>query len=166
MSNSEPWLRGPIPGVHPFIAPLLYSFENAREELANHTDGLTTDQIWARPNGVASVGFHIRHIGGSVERLMTYVQAQQLTEAQLGALKEEQQPGASRELLLTELDARLKRAESVVRKLDPGSLTEARTVGRKQLPTTVIGLLVHISEHTLRHVGQAVTTAKFVRDSA
>ena len=119
MSSSEPWLRGPVPDVNPFIAPLLYSFEHAREDLSKHTEGLTTEQIWGRPNGVASIGFHIRHIGGSVERLMTYVQGRQLTDEQMVALKAEQEPGASRDELLAKMDADLRNAEALARSLDP-----------------------------------------------
>jgi hypothetical protein len=39
-------------------------------------------------------------------------------------------------------------------------------VGRKKLPTTVIGLIVHLAEHTQRHVGQAVSAAKLARAAA
>jgi uncharacterized damage-inducible protein DinB len=159
----EPWMRGPIPGVHPLLAPTLYSFQHAREDLSVATEGLTADQLWARPSGSGSIGFHIRHIGGSVERLITYLQNAQLSDEQLAALKAEAEPGVPRDQLLQELDTRLKAAELIVRALDPATLTEPRTVGRKKLPTTVIGLLVHISEHTMRHVGQAVTLARILR---
>ncbi len=159
----EAWMRGPLPGVSPFLAPLLYSFQMAREDLARHTAGLTPNQLWLRPAGAAPVGFHIRHIGGSVERLMTYLQGRSLTEAQLAELKAEMTPGAGRDQLLADLERRLAAAEAVTRALPLESLTEPRTVGRRALPTTVIGLLVHIAEHTQRHVGQAVTTARIVR---
>ena len=158
----EPWLRGPIPGLDPRIAPILYTFTQAREDLAQYTDGLTPDQIWARPCSLASVGFHIRHIAGSTDRLMTYLTGAQLSEAQLASLAAESTPGAAREELLAALDAAFTCAESIVRALDPASLTTPREVGRKRLPTTVIGLLTHIAEHTQRHTGQAITTAKLV----
>ncbi len=159
----EPWLRGPIEGVNPFVAPVLYAFQQAREDLAKHTEGLTTDQIWERPHGFGPVGFHLRHIGGSVERLTTYLEGRQLSEEQLAALKAEIAPGASREELLSDLDERLQRAEQLIRSVDPSTLTEPRTVGRVRLPTTVVGLLVHIAEHTQRHVGQAISAAKLAR---
>ena len=159
----EPWLRGALPGVSPYVAPLLYSFQMAREDLALHTEGLTPALLWARPGGAAPVGFHIRHAGGSVERLMVYLQGGQLTEQQLAALREEMTPGAAREELLAELDRALSAAEAVARTLPTDTLTAPRGVGRKQLPTTVIGLIVHMAEHTQRHVGQAVTTARLVR---
>lgn len=145
----EPWLRGPIEGVDPLTAPVLYAFTQAREDLAQWTEGLTTEQIWATP-----VGFHIRHISRSTDRLIGYLEG--VLPAPLG----EGEPGASREELLAEVDSALKRAESVVRSIDPATLRDPRTVGRKRLPTTVIGLLTHIAEHTQRHVGQAICAAK------
>ena len=145
------------------MAPVLYAFRQAREDLAHHTEGLTVEQLWTRPAGSAPVGFHIRHIAGSVSRLMTYLQGRQLEQEQMAALREEMTPGTSREDLLSGLDASLDAAETVIRALEVSSLTDSRTVGRLALPTTVIGLLVHIAEHTQRHIGQAITTAKVVR---
>jgi uncharacterized damage-inducible protein DinB len=159
----EPWLRGQSAGIHPLTTPVLYAFQQAREDLARHTEGLTREQLWARPYGLGPAGFHIRHIGGSVERLATYLQGRQLMEEQLAAAQREMEPGADRDELLAGLDAALRDAESVVRSVDPAKLAEPREVGRKRLPTTVIGLLTHIAEHTQRHVGQAVTTARIVR---
>jgi len=160
----EPWMRGPIAGVDPLTAPILYAFQQAREDLAQYTEGLSAEQLWARPYGFGSVGFHIHHIAGSTERLMTYLEGKQLSEAQLAALRaESQESGSSRDELLAELDAAFESAAKIVRALDPASLTEPRTIGRKRLPTTVIGLLTHIAEHTQRHVGQAISAAKLAR---
>jgi uncharacterized damage-inducible protein DinB len=145
----EPWLRGPIPGVDPLVAPVLYTFTQAREDLAHYTEGLTADQLWA-----STVGFHIRHISRSTDRLIGYLEGR--LPQQLG----DGDPGATREELLEELDSAFHRAEAVVRSIDPATLRDAREVGRKRLPTTVIGLLTHIAEHTQRHVGQAITAAK------
>ena len=164
MSHSiEPWLSGPIPGVHPLLAPLFYSFAQAREELAACTEGLTSEQIWSRPHGLTPLGFHVRHAGGAVDRLGTYLRGQQLTQQQLDALKREIEPGAAREELLAQVEESLARCEQYVRSLAIENLTQPREVGRKKLPTTVHGLIVHIAEHTMRHVGQAVTTAKLIR---
>ncbi|MBZ5620621.1 MAG: DinB family protein [Acidobacteriia bacterium] len=163
----EPWLRGPISGVHPLIAPILYAFQQAREDLARHTEGLADAEIWATPHGVGSVGFHLRHIAGSTERLMAYLQGRELSRAQLAALDAETEPaGPGRDELLADLERSFSEGEAVVRALDPATLAEARTVGRLRLPTTVIGLLTHIAEHTQRHVGQAISAAKLVRMGA
>jgi uncharacterized damage-inducible protein DinB len=156
----EPWLRGPIPGVHPLLTPILYAFTQAREDLAYHTAALGTAQLWSTPHGFASVGFHLRHIAGSVDRLMTYLDQRQLTAEQRLALATEPDPGASREELLAGLDAAFHRAETAVRALDPAALAAPRTVGRQRLPSTVIGLLTHIAEHTQRHTGQAIAAAR------
>jgi uncharacterized damage-inducible protein DinB len=158
----EPWLRGSIPGVHPLVAPVLYAFQQAREDLLKYLTNLTDVQIWASPHGFGSVGFHIRHIAGSTDRLMTYLQGRDLTEEQMAELRAENDPhGPGKEELLSTLDRVFRSAEEVVRRLDPAILAEPRTVGRKRLPTTVIGLLTHIAEHTGRHVGQAISAAKW-----
>jgi len=162
-AQAEPWLRGALPGVDTFVAPLLHSFQMAREDLARDTAGLTTEQLWATPHGFGSVGFHLRHIAGSTDRLMTYVNGGQLSDPQMAALKAEKEPGGTREALLAAIDQAFENAEAVARALDPTHLTEPRGVGRKQLPTTVIGLLVHIAEHTQRHVGQAISAAKLAK---
>lgn len=160
----EPWMRGPIPCVHPLIAPVLYSFQQAREDLAKHTKGLTVEQIWARPHGLGSVGFHLRHLAGSTDRLMAYAEGRSLGARELAELKSEELPSDSgRDELLAALDASFRRAEGMVRSMSPDILVEPRTVGRKRLPTTVIGLLTHLAEHTQRHVGQAISAAKVVR---
>jgi len=163
MPEPEPWLRGPMERVSPLIAPVLYSFEQAREDLAKHTEGLTTAQIWERPHGLAPLGFHLRHIAGSVERLSTYLTGRQLDATQRAALETEMDPGASREELLQAINEALDQAEALIRSIDPATLAEPRTVGRKMLPSTVIGLAIHLAEHTQRHVGQAISAAKLAR---
>jgi uncharacterized damage-inducible protein DinB len=159
---TEPWLRGPIEEVHPLLTPILYSFQQAHEDLRHWTQGLSTSQLWSRPLGLGSVGFHIRHIGGSIERLMTYTSGRQLSPEQLSELEREMEPGEDLADLLAGLDRSLLAAEQIVRKLDPATLTDLRQVGRKRLPSTVGGLLTHIAEHTQRHVGQAIITAKIL----
>jgi hypothetical protein len=157
-------MRGPIAGVHPLCSPLLYSFQHAREDLARHTEGLSTGQIWTRPYGLTPAGFHILHIAGSTERLMVYLQGGQLSSAQLDALAAESSAaGIDRTELLSKVDRAFDQAGEVVRALDPETLTAPRGVGRLRLPTTVIGLLTHIAEHTQRHVGQAISAAKLAR---
>ncbi|MGH9657441.1 MAG: DinB family protein, partial [Bryobacteraceae bacterium] len=159
----EPWLRGPIERVHPAIAPALFAFQQAREDLAAHTEGLDAGRMWARPFGLAPVGFHLRHIAGSVDRLATYLAGGELSEGQLAALGAEMAPGASREELLDAVGVALDAAEVLLRRIDPARLGEERRVGRQKLPTTVIGLVVHLAEHTQRHVGQAISAAKLAR---
>jgi uncharacterized damage-inducible protein DinB len=157
----EAWLRGPIEGVDPLVAPVLFAFQQAREDLSRYAAGLTTAQLWARPHGFGSVGFHIRHIAGSTERLMSYLEERRLTPEQLADLESEHDPGTDSVRLLAHLDRSLREAEVIVRRIDPATLNEPRFVGRQRLPTTVIGLLTHIAEHTQRHLGQAISAAKW-----
>ncbi len=151
-------MRGPIPGVDALLAPLLRSLEQAREDLIYHTRGLTAGQLWWSAHGVPPVA--LKHIAGSVERLLAYLEGRQLTEAELAAYRAEKEPGGGREELFAALDAAFAKAERVVRSLDPARLAEARAVGRRALPTTAIGLLTHIAEHTQRHVGAAICAAR------
>jgi hypothetical protein len=165
---TEPWLRGAPEGVDPLIAPVLFSFQMAREDLARHTEGLTPAQVWVRPHGMTPLGFQLRHIAGSVTRLMAYVERRQLDQTELDQMKSEADPPANPasepgDLLLARVEESLGRAEQIVRAIDPSTLREPREVGRKKLPTTVIGLLVHIAEHTQRHVGEAISAAKLAR---
>ncbi len=159
----EPWLRRPIPGISPLTAPVLASFRHASEDLARWTEGLTADQIWTAPPGLATIGFHLRHIAGSTDRLMSYLQGRDLTPAQMAALQAEKAPGAPRDELLAAVAQAFAEAEAVVRAIDPAILPDPRWVGRKRLPTTVIGLLTHIAEHTQRHVGAAIATIRWMK---
>ncbi len=158
--NIEPWLSGSHSAIHPCFRPLLFSLEQAQQDLRHWTLGLSEEQVWAQPLGLAPLGFQLRHIAGSVDRLFSYVEGNQLNERQLTALRSEMIPGASLIQLLTEMDVVFQGVVQKVELLDAIAITENRGVGRKQLPTTVIGLLVHIAEHTQRHVGQAILTAK------
>jgi len=163
VDSVEPWLRGPLEGVHPLVAPTLHAYMQVREDLAQWTDGLSDAQIWLQPHGLAPVGFQLRHIAGSVERLTTYLRGEQLSSEQIEAARGEMAPGPGRVELLQLVTRSLHESERVIRSLHPTTLTEARAVGRKQLPTTVAGLVVHLAEHTQRHVGELIVTSKLAR---
>ena len=158
----EPWLRGPLPAVDPLLAPVIFSLAQVREDLARWIAPLGEAQLWERPGGLAPVGFQLRHMARSLDRLTTYLEGRPLSDAQLAALRTEMEPGG-RDELLAELHANLDRTAATAAALDPARLREPRQVGRRHLPTTVIGLLVHIAEHTQRHLGQAIVTAKLLR---
>jgi hypothetical protein len=159
----EPWMSGSYSDTDPLLRPLLHSIDHAKADVEKWTDGLTTEQIWARPMDLGAVGFHMRHLAGSSERLFTYARGEMLSDEQMAALKAEMEPGASRAELLATLTSTLDGIAGAVRVLDVATLGEARFVGRKRLPTTVVGLLLHISEHMMRHVGELIVTAKVVR---
>jgi hypothetical protein len=163
--NTEPWLRGPLQGVDALLAPTLHAYAQTREDLAHWTEGLSDAQIWARPHGLAPVGFQLRHIAGSVDRLTTYLQGEQLAPQQIEAIQHEMDAGAGRAELLQAVNDSLDRSEQVIRALDAAALKEPRAVGRQRLPTTVMGLVVHLAEHTHRHVGEAIITAKLARSA-
>jgi uncharacterized damage-inducible protein DinB len=158
----EPWLRGTLQEVPPVQRAVLHALELAGEDLQRWCGSLSDQQVNARPGELPPVAFHLRHIARSLDRLLTYAEGRELSELQLSALKTEMDPGATRDALFSELNSAL--AKSMVRILafDAGQFAQIRVVGRKQLSTTVAGLLVHTADHTQRHVGQAVTTAKVV----
>lgn len=158
-------MRGPLPGIEPLVQPVFFSFQQVREDLARHTAGITPEALWRRVEPLPSLGFHLRHIAGSVDRLTTYLMERTLSAEQLKFLREEGTPGASLADLLAGVNAALAASETQLRRIRPEQLHAPRFVGRKRLPTTVLGLLVHIAEHTQRHLGQAITTAKLVRDA-
>ena len=145
------------------VAPALYGFQQTREDLARHTAGLSAAQVWARPHGLAPLGFHLRHIARSVDRLTTYLEGRSLNASQMAALAAEMEAGAGLEELMAEIHGALRRAEEVIRGIEPAIFNEPRWVGRRRLPTTVMGLVVHIAEHTQRHVGQAIAAAQLAR---
>jgi hypothetical protein len=160
----EPWLRGPLADVHPLLAPTLHAYAQAREDIAHWTKDLAEAEIWSQADtSIASVGFHMRHIAGSVERLTAYVAGRQLTPGQLSAIPQESTPGATRSELLAAVNHALDQSEEAIRSLNVADLSNPRVVGRKQLPTTVVGLVVHLAEHTQRHVGALIVTTKLVR---
>jgi uncharacterized damage-inducible protein DinB len=163
LPQPEVWLRGRVPSVPALLQPAAHSLLQCREEFAAAVGGLTPEQLWARPGGAASIGFHARHAAGSLDRLFTYARGEQLSPAQLAALAAEGQTDFTADIsrrLVADFDAAVERALEQLRTTSETTLLEARGVGRARLPSTVLGLLFHAAEHTQRHVGQLVTTAK------
>ena len=166
MSSREVWLRGvPVPDVPALLQPVAHSLLQCREELTAALAGLTPDQLWQRPNGAASIGFHARHAAGSLDRLLTYARGELLSPAQMAALAVEETPDLASDAAATlaaGFDAAVERALAQLRETSESTLLEPRGVGRARLPSTVLGLLFHAAEHTQRHVGQLVTTGKVI----
>ena len=164
----EVWLRGPVDGVPPLLQPVAHGLLQCREEVANLLAQLTSEQIWTTPAGAASIGFHVRHAAGSLDRLFTYARGEQLSADQRAALAAENHPDLAPNVgarLSASFAEAVERAVAQLRTTDPARLLDGRGVGRAQLPSTVLGLLFHAAEHTQRHAGQAVTTAKFLREA-
>lgn len=161
---AEPWLRGPIAGMPAMVMPAAHALMQAAEDIPAAVDGLTMEQLWARPGGAASVGFHLRHVAGSIDRLLTYAGGKMLSDAQLAALQAEHVPGNGEVTGFAQATvAAIRRATDALQEAPPETYLEPREVGRRRLPTTVFGLLVHVAEHTQRHAGQIIATAKVVR---
>jgi uncharacterized damage-inducible protein DinB len=159
----EPWLRGALAEVPAVHRAVLHALQLAEEDLTRWCADLTAEELNARPAGMASAAFHIRHIARSIDRLLTYSEGRQLTEVQMASLRMEMNPDATPEYVFAELHNALELARNRVRALVGADLEANRMVGRQALPTTLGGLLVHVADHTQRHVGQAITTTKFVR---
>jgi uncharacterized damage-inducible protein DinB len=158
----EPWLRGTLTDVPAVQRAVLHALELTLEDLRRWCGNLTDDEVNQRPSELPPVAFQLRHIARSLDRLLTYAEGRDLSEEQLAALKQEQAPGANSGQLFTELQSAIEKSAARVRAFDASKLEEPRKVGKKQLPTTLGGLLVHIADHTQRHTGQAITTAKLL----
>jgi uncharacterized damage-inducible protein DinB len=142
--------------------PAAHALAQAREDVQRVLAGVEREELWQRAGGAAAAGFHLQHIAGSLDRLLTYARGERLSEAQHRALVEEGTPGAAAPTLAAATMEAIDRAIEQLRQTRPETLLEARAVGRQQLPTTVLGLLFHAAEHTTRHVGQLITTLKIV----
>jgi uncharacterized damage-inducible protein DinB len=165
MAEPEVWLRGPIAGYPPLLLPVVHSLLQVREDMNRLAATLPDSDVWERPGGAASIGFHIRHTGGALDRLLTYARGEALSEAQLRFLQSEAvagTPAATAVSLVSDLDRTLDAALDQVRATDPSTLLHERRVGRAGLPATVGGLLFHAAEHSTRHTGQAITTARIL----
>jgi uncharacterized damage-inducible protein DinB len=163
IANPEPWLRGTLAEVPAVHRAVLHALQLAEEDLEHWCGQLNEEQLSKSVGDIAPVAFHLRHIARSLDRLLTYAEGNALNENQLAALKSEGSLGQSRIQLFAELTLALETSAIRVQRLLNTSLETPREVGQKKLPTTVGGLLVHIADHTQRHVGQAITTAKLVR---
>lgn len=164
MSAPEPWLRGPIAGVPPTLQPVAHALQQALEDVRASVGTLDDAALWASPGGGApSAGWHVLHAGGALERLLTYARGAALDDAQRAALAAEKSPEqVDAATLLAAFEARVEAAFAQLRATPESTLADARAVGRAQLPSTVLGLLFHAAEHTQRHVGSVVTTARVV----
>jgi len=165
MAETEWWQRGPIEGVPAVLQPVAHILLQVRESVHELTDGLTVEEVNARPSGVASVAFHVQHVAGVIDRLFTYARGDKLSETQFAALRREREPLSDAEIgpALAAIDARVDAAIAELKTIDPSTLGDFRGVGRANLPSTVIGCLVHGAEHAMRHVGQLSVTARVVR---
>lgn len=165
-SQPEVWQRGPVPGIPPLLQPVAHALLQAREELEALMGGFANEWLWLQPSGVASPAFHLQHLSGVVDRIFTYARGEALSAAQLELLRLEgvaPQAALTVENLVMRFRMQVDAALAQLSGTDESILTDFRGVGRKQLPSTVIGLLVHAAEHTMRHIGQLHVTVRIIK---
>ncbi|MEJ1222228.1 DinB family protein [Sediminicola sp. 1XM1-17] len=164
--DPEFWLSGPIPGITPLLQPAAHALLQSGRELTNYTHGFNEDLLWTKLSGRASVGFHIQHLTGVLDRMLTYTQSKSLTEEQFSYLKNEGNPNTlSNTMELVEaFNVKVAEALEYFRTIPESELTHKRTVGRKKLPSTVLGLLFHAAEHSQRHIGQLLVTVSVLNE--
>lgn len=162
----EFWLRGKIEGIPDLLQPVAHALLQAREDVQVYMKDFPEELLWQRPAGRASAGFHLQHLTGVLDRMLTYASGKELTEEQFAALKMEGDPSAGNNVsaFVAAFNTRVEHALQVLSSTEESSLTEFRSVGRKKLPSSVIGLLFHAAEHTQRHVGQLLVTASVVQN--
>ncbi len=161
----EAWLRGPVPGISPALQPVAHSFLMTGEQIDEALVDLPPADLWTRPGGVASVGFHLIHLAGSTDRLLAYARGASLSEVQRAALRYERalsDPKPGLPALRAGWEATADTVMAQLAATPDGDLDDFRPVGRAGLPSTVRGLLFHAAEHAQRHAGQLVTTVKFL----
>ena len=161
-TSPEPWLQGTLKDIPAIPRAVLHALELARQDLQDWCGQLTEEELNYRFE-LPSVAFHIRHIARSIDRLLTYAEGNLLNAEQMALLKTELHEHSAPKDLFTELESTLVKAAQRIRALDSTKFEEPRKVGRNELPTTLGGLLVHVADHTQRHLGQAITTAKLLR---
>ncbi|MDT0685076.1 DinB family protein [Autumnicola psychrophila] len=161
----EVWLRGPVPGIPALLQPAAHALLQSKEEVFKYTKGFSEDLLLEKPAGRASVGFHLQHITGVLDRMLTYAEGKLLSEDQFEFLGREGEPTENRNLanLTTDFANKVDEALEVFKATPEAILTEKRTVGRKKLPSTVLGLYFHAAEHSQRHVGQMLVTISVLK---
>lgn len=160
----EVWMRGPVSGIPALLQPVAHALLQAKEEVTLYMDGFNDRYLWRRPGGVAAAGFHLQHMAGVIDRMFTYARDQRLSEAQFAYLHAEgvEAPGIGSAGLVSAFQGRVDGAIEQLKRTDENQLTHTRHLGRKRIPTTLLGLLFHAAEHTQRHVGQLLVTVKIV----
>lgn len=164
----EWWLRGPVEGVPPLLQPMAHALLQAKDEVTALMQDFPDDLLWKKPAGMASPGFHLQHLRGVQDRLFTYAEGNSLTDEQLSALRGEGKPvdeNTTVSDLVSAFQQQVDRSVEKLKSMDEKTLTTPRTVGRAKLPSTVMGLLFHAAEHTMRHTGQLLVTVRILKAS-
>jgi len=163
----EVWQRGPLPDITPLLQPVAHTLLQAREEVNEYMQDFPSKLLWERPAGLASPGFHLQHISGVLDRIFTYARNEKLSQIQFTALAEEGNDAThnySTNELVTRFNIQVDKVMEQLKLTETNTLTDYRSIGRAELPSTVIGLLFHAAEHTMRHVGQLLVTVAVIRN--
>jgi hypothetical protein len=164
----EVWQRGPLPLIPPLLQPVAHALLQAREEVDEMMAQFPSALLWERPAGMASPGFHLQHLSGVLDRVFTYARNEALDVfqfEQLAAEGKNTEAGHKTVELVKRFDRQVEKAIAQLKNTDEKTLSEYRGIGRAGLPSTVIGLLFHAAEHTMRHVGQLMVTVAVIKDA-
>ena len=163
----EFWLAGPIPNIPDGLQPAAHALLQSDRELKKYTADFPKELLWAKVAGRASVGFHMNHLTGVLDRMLTYAKDESLTEEQFTFLKQEGAFNLESEVedLREQFSLKVTEALAYFKTIPEQTLTEKRFVGRKKLPSTVIGLLFHAAEHSQRHIGQLLVTVSVLKSN-
>ena len=167
--NKEYWLRGSVPGIAHWLQPAAHAILQAREEVNALMATFPEDLLWQSPAGVASPGFHLQHLAGVLDRLLTYARDQALSPLQLKDLAREGTPSKGQATvaeLLNRFSIQVDKALDQIAQTSEAELADIRYVGRQRLPSTVGGLLFHAAEHSQRHTGQLLVTVRVLQAAA
>lgn len=167
--KTEVWQRGPVKDIPPLLQPVAHALLEAGEEAHSIMADFPETLLWDTPAGLASPAFHLMHIKGVIDRLFTYGRKELLTSEQMNFLffeTKKERDSRTVQQLLTDLDKQIKAAILELKDIKEETLTEPRGVGRRQIPTTLIGLYVHAAEHSMRHIGQLLVTVKVLKSTS
>ncbi len=164
-NKPEVWQRGSIVGIPPLLQPVAHALLQAREEVNVLMTDFDDKLLWERPAGLASPAFHLQHLSGVLDRVFSYARVELLSPEQFAQLKAEDDAFSTLTVsqLISRFDQQVEKAVAQLKITDEKTLTDFRGVGRNQLPSTVVGLLFHAAEHTMRHVGQLLVTVKILK---
>lgn len=155
-ANPEYWLRGPIAGIPAVLQPVAHALLQSREEVNALMEGFPEENraarwfrtrtgeercpaevLWECPAGVASPGFHLQHLSGVLDRLLTYAKGEMLSPRQLEELAAEGRPSDGDGGLaggVSRYNQQVDNALSQLAGTPELSLTEPRGVGRARIP--------------------------------
>ncbi|TDS13243.1 DinB family protein [Sphingobacterium paludis] len=160
----EVWMRGPVAHVPALLQPVAHTLLQVQEDTEKYMHGFSEQKLWIQPGGAASVAFHLQHIAGVIDRMFSYAHNKPLTALQLAYLSTEgeKQQGITKESLLQNCEKVINHAITQLQDIAIEELHTARYLGRKRIPTTLIGLIFHAAEHSQRHLGQMLVTIKWL----